>query len=46
MGSGTTAIVARHLGRNYIGIELNPAYVTLARDRIARETAALPLSAC
>jgi DNA modification methylase len=46
MGSGTTAIVARHLGRNYIGIELNPAYVTLARARIARETASLPLSFC
>lgn len=35
MGSGTTALVARDLGRNFIGIELNPAYVRLARRRLA-----------
>lgn len=34
MGSGITAIVAKRLGRNYIGIDLNPAYVKLARDRL------------
>ena len=36
MGSGTTAIVAMASGRDYLGIELNPAYVKLARDRIAK----------
>jgi DNA modification methylase len=35
IGSGTTAIVARRLGRNYLGIELNPYYVKLAELRIA-----------
>lgn len=35
MGSGTTAIVAKRLGRNYLGIELNPDYVAIARNRIA-----------
>lgn len=35
MGSGTTALAARQLGRNYIGIELNPYYIRLARKRLA-----------
>ena len=34
LGSGTTAAVARQLGRHYIGIELNPEYCTLAEKRI------------
>jgi DNA modification methylase len=34
MGSGTTAVVAKKLGRNYIGIELNPKYIQLAEERI------------
>ena len=36
-GSGTTCAVAKRLGRNYIGIELNPAYIKLAEERIAKE---------
>jgi modification methylase len=35
-GSGTTGVVARRLGRNFVGIERDPAYVELARQRIAR----------
>lgn len=34
MGAGTTAVVARKLGRNYVGIELNPASVNLANKRL------------
>jgi DNA modification methylase len=34
-GAGTTALVALQHGRNYLGIELNPDYITLARKRIA-----------
>lgn len=34
MGSGTTALVARQHGRSYIGSELNPEYVAIARDRL------------
>lgn len=34
MGSGTTALVARQLGRSYIGIELAPAYCRLAETRL------------
>lgn len=37
MGSGTVAVVAKKLGRNYIGIELNPKYVEMAEERIKRE---------
>lgn len=36
MGSGTTAVVAKALGRKYIGIEISPEYCTMAEDRIAR----------
>ncbi len=35
MGSGTTAIAALGLDRNYIGIELSPDYCKMAEDRIA-----------
>ncbi|MBI3825652.1 MAG: site-specific DNA-methyltransferase [Candidatus Rokubacteria bacterium] len=35
MGSGTTALVARELGRRYIGIELNPAYCRIAETRLS-----------
>lgn len=34
MGSGTTAVVAKKLHRNYIGIELNPEYIKMAEGRI------------
>jgi site-specific DNA-methyltransferase (adenine-specific) len=35
IGSGTTAIAAERLGRNWVGIELNPRFAALARQRIA-----------
>jgi len=34
-GSGTTCVVARKLGRKFIGIELNPSYVEIAKKRLA-----------
>lgn len=34
LGSGTTAAVAVKNGREYIGIELNPEYAELAKERI------------
>lgn len=34
-GTGTTGAVAKALGRGYVGIELDPHYVELARERIA-----------
>lgn len=38
MGSGTTALVARSLGRRAVGIELNPDYCQLAADRLGQQT--------
>ncbi len=40
-GSGTTGQVAQRLGRNWIGIDLNPANEPLQRDRIGGQTALL-----
>ncbi|MBI1742895.1 site-specific DNA-methyltransferase [Candidatus Acetothermia bacterium] len=34
LGSGTTAVVARKLARNFIGIELNPEYSGMALERL------------
>lgn len=36
MGSGTTALVARELGRHYIGSELNPSYIEIAKKRLSK----------
>ncbi len=35
-GTGTTGVVAKRLGRDFIGIERNPEYAALARKRLAR----------
>jgi DNA modification methylase len=37
-GSGTVAVVALRHGRNFVGCELNPAYVEIAENRIAEAT--------
>lgn len=37
-GSGTTGVVAKHLARNFIGIELNPEYCRMADERIRAAT--------
>jgi len=37
MGSGTTALVARHFNRNYIGIELNPEYIEICNKRLSQQ---------
>jgi modification methylase len=36
LGTGTTAVVARRLGRHYIGVERHPAYVEAALGRLRR----------
>jgi site-specific DNA-methyltransferase (cytosine-N4-specific) len=41
-GSGTTGAAARQLGRKYVGIDLNPAYHDLARERFAQGVLDLP----
>jgi site-specific DNA-methyltransferase (adenine-specific) len=36
IGSGTTAVAARNLGRHYIGCDISPEYVAIARKRLAQ----------
>lgn len=37
MGSGTTGVVAKRLGRDFVGVEINPDYVEMATARMASE---------
>lgn len=37
MGSGTTGIACQNTGRDFIGIELNEAFFTIAQTRLAQE---------
>ncbi|MBB3806373.1 DNA modification methylase [Xanthomonas arboricola] len=43
MGAGTTAVVAERLGRQWLGVELNPAYADIAQERLRGISAGLPL---
>ena len=36
-GVGTTGVVAKSIGRGYIGIEINPQYVDMAKQRLGLE---------
>jgi DNA modification methylase len=38
-GAGTTAVAAQQLGRDWLGIELNPDFAALAETRIAEARA-------
>jgi site-specific DNA-methyltransferase (adenine-specific) len=42
MGSGTTALAAIRLSRNFVGIDINKEYVEIARKRTAHEQIRLP----
>ena len=44
-GSGTTGVVALRHGRSFIGIELNPEYVEMARKRIIDDAPMLNMPA-
>lgn len=41
MGAGTTGVVAKKQGKNYLGIELNPEYIKIAEKRISNITSPL-----
>ena len=43
MGSGTTAVVAKKFGRQFIGFELNRDYVEMANKRLAGVTSTDPI---
>lgn len=38
IGSGTTAVAAKMLGRKYIGIDISPEYCELAKKRVEKTT--------
>jgi modification methylase len=40
-GSGTTAVVAKSLKRNYVGIEISPDYCKMSEDRINNNKASI-----
>lgn len=42
VGSGSTAVAALRLGRHYVGIDVNAAYVELSRKRIQEARPTLP----
>ncbi|HUY27080.1 MAG TPA: site-specific DNA-methyltransferase [Candidatus Binataceae bacterium] len=44
LGTGTLAVAAESLGRRWVGIERDPAYAAIARDRIAAAGAGLSRS--
>lgn len=41
MGSGTTAVVAKKLGRNYVGYEIEPDFIKIAENRLNNVTQGL-----
>lgn len=43
IGSGTTAVAAIQLGRQYCGIDVNPEYVEMSRTRVADIPLRLPI---
>jgi DNA modification methylase len=40
MGSGTTAVVSKQLGREYLGFEIDPQYITMTEVRLSELAAA------
>lgn len=44
LGSGTTAVAAKNLGREYIGFEINPKYYRIAQDRLNNVSASGQMS--
>lgn len=44
MGSGSALVAAARLGRRYVGYDLDPDYVEIARQRVMAVTADLPLA--
>lgn len=42
LGSGTTAVVARKLGRQFLGIDISSQYCELARSRLGKQRSQFP----
>lgn len=44
LGSGSTALAAQNIGRNCLGMEINPSYIEIARQRLKEKELALTTS--
>ena len=42
-GTGTTCAVAKSMGRRHVGIDVNPAYVDIARERVRNAAGLAPV---
>jgi DNA modification methylase len=42
-GTGTTCVVAKQMGRRYVGIDINPAYISIAQERLGESLGPAPL---
>jgi site-specific DNA-methyltransferase (adenine-specific) len=42
IGSGTTAVATVQLGRNYLGIDINPEYIELTNSRLSEKQMLIP----
>jgi DNA modification methylase len=42
-GTGTTCVVAKQMGRRYVGIDINPAYISMAQERLCGSLGPAPL---
>jgi modification methylase len=42
-GTGTTCVVARQMRRHYVGIDINPAYISMAQERLCDSLGPAPL---
>ncbi len=41
MGSGTTAVVANQMNRNFVGYEINSQYIKMSKKRLNEENGGL-----
>jgi hypothetical protein len=42
-GTGTTCVVAKQMERRYVGIDINPAYIRMAQERLCESLGPAPL---
>lgn len=46
VGSGTTCVAAKNLNRHYIGIDINPAFVDIAKKRLSSDSISPSVAIC
>lgn len=46
LGTGTTAIAAKRLGRKFVGFEIDEKYVKIAKNKLSQEAPVLQIGSC